>query len=108
MSYWFNVQTDELGGFFLPLAATYINTGAASTLFSNTFPEIYEEGFLEKTKSTVILLSSDPDAIKKGEEALKKKGYDWDILRQEKFSLGEKQFLLLAFLLKPMEVKNEN
>jgi hypothetical protein len=106
--FWCNVQADGLGSFFQPLSATYMNSGVLAGVFSNIFPEIYEEGFSEKTKSTIILLSSDPDAIEKAEEALKQKGYSWDIVKQEKFVLGEKQFLMLAFLLKPIETKNEN
>lgn len=95
--FWYNIETDPLSSFFQPLACTYLGT-----LFSNKFPEIHEDDFLEKSKSTIILLSSDPGAAEKAQKALRQKGYGWDILKQEKFQLDQKEFWLLAFLLKPI------
>ncbi len=91
--FWYNLKTDELSSFFQPLACTYLGT-----LFSNNFPEICAEVPLQ-AKATIILASSDPDAVQKAEKALKQKGYHWSMLTKEEIQLGPKKFLLLAFLL---------
>ncbi len=90
--FWYDLKTDKLSSFFQPLACTYLGS-----LFSNSFTEIPESSL--EAKSTVILLSSEPDAAQRAEKALDKKGYTWHILREEKHYLGEKEFLLLAFVL---------
>lgn len=99
--FWYNIETDKLSSFFQPLACTYLGN-----LLSSKFPEVSDPSLLERSKSTIILLSSDPEAVEKAEKSLRQKGYGWDILRQEKIQLGEKEFLLLAFLPKSLDGKS--
>jgi hypothetical protein len=92
--FWYDVAGDQLSSFFQPLACTYLGG-----LFSSHFPEIAESHL--GSKATIILLSSDPNAVSKAEKTLNQKGHTWHILSQEKYHLGDKEFLMLAFVLKP-------
>ena len=108
--FWYdcNPETETLNNFILATAETFLGgymTDGPNAAFSKYFPQLdnhmVEEAF--KNKNTIILLSSDPDAMQKAEKALKQKGYDWDTLKQKTFSLGEKKFLMIAFFLKSLK-----
>ena len=105
--YGFDPTKDCLSNFFLATAETFLGgymTDGPNAAFSKYFPQLnntmLEEAF--KNNNTIILLSSDPDAMQKAEKALNQKGYGWNTLKQEKFNLEKKGFVMLAFLLTPL------
>jgi len=101
---------NDLSWLFLALAETfcggYMEDGPNSA-FSKTFPAISDLMLAETVRdnNTVILLSSDPDAISKADQALKEKGYRRKDLYQNHFDLEGQKFLMLAFLLERLDKK---
>ena len=101
--FWYDVKHDKLGSFFQPLAGTYLNSGGTIESFSNSFPMVNQDSLESEVKNTIILLSSDPDAVTKADQALREKGYRHKDLYKNHFDLEGQKFLMLAFLLESLD-----